>query len=236
MRNGVITLIPKKGDLTALSNWRPITLLNTDYKLIMHCLSSRISSMLPSLTTTDQSYCVRGTTIYTNVHLIRDVIEHANQKDVPLAVISLDQASAYDSVEHPYIYHVLSKYGFGPNFIRHVKTVYRNAQGLVKVQDTLTASFLYERGVRQGDPLSGSLFVLTIEPFLKMCNIALQERGLPVPLSNNTTLVTNAYADDVTVLLTKDEGIKHLLHTFMIYGAVSGATLNVQKSTGLFAG
>jgi hypothetical protein len=102
MRNGVITLIPKKGDLTALSNWRPITLLNTDYKLITRCLSSRISSVLPSLITTDQSYCVPGRTIYTNLHLNRD------QKDVPVAVISLDQVSAYDSVEHPYIYHVLS--------------------------------------------------------------------------------------------------------------------------------
>jgi hypothetical protein len=69
-----------------------------------------------------------------------------------------------------------------------------------------------------------------------MCNIALQEYGLPVPLSNNSALVTNAYADDVTVFLTKDEGLKHLLHTFMIYEAVSGVTLYVQKSTGLFAG
>jgi hypothetical protein len=147
MRNGVITLIPKKGDFTVLSNWRPITLLNTDYKLITRCLSSRISSVLSSLITIDQSYCAPGRTIYTHLHLIRDVIEYANQKDVPLAVISLDQASAYDSVEHPYIYHVISKYGFGPNVIRHVKTVYRNAQGLVKVQHTLTAPFPYERGV-----------------------------------------------------------------------------------------
>jgi hypothetical protein len=69
-----------------------------------------------------------------------------------------------------------------------------------------------------------------------MCNTALQEYGLTVPLSNNITLVTSAYADDVTVFLPKDEGFKHLLHTFMIYGAVSGATLDVQKTTGLFAG
>jgi hypothetical protein len=69
-----------------------------------------------------------------------------------------------------------------------------------------------------------------------MCNIALQEYGLPVPLSNNTALVTSAYTDDVTIFLTKDEEFKHLLHIFMTYGAVSGATLNVQKSTGLFAG
>jgi hypothetical protein len=46
-------------------------------------------------------------------------MEHANQKDLPFAVISLDQASAYDCVEHPYIYHILQKFGFGVTFIRN---------------------------------------------------------------------------------------------------------------------
>jgi hypothetical protein len=56
MLNGVITLVPKKGDLTTLSNWRPITLQNTDYKLITRCLANRITPVLPALITTDQSY------------------------------------------------------------------------------------------------------------------------------------------------------------------------------------
>jgi hypothetical protein len=53
MLNGIITLIPKKGDLTQLANWRPITLLNTDYKLIARCLAKRLTTVLPKLTATD---------------------------------------------------------------------------------------------------------------------------------------------------------------------------------------
>jgi hypothetical protein len=52
----------------------------------------------------------------------------------------------------------------------------------------------------------------------------------------NRTLVTSAYADDITVFITQDEGFPHLLQNFMIYGALSGATLNIHKSQGLFVG
>jgi hypothetical protein len=50
--NGVITLTPKKGDLTLPSNWKPIALLNTDYKIKACCLARRIISVLPDLITT----------------------------------------------------------------------------------------------------------------------------------------------------------------------------------------
>jgi hypothetical protein len=138
MLNGIITLIPKKGDLTQLANWRPITLLNTDYKLVTCCLAKRLTAVLPQLITTDQSYCIPNRSIHTNLHLIRDSIDYANQCNLPLAVISLDQASAYDCVEHPYIFHALEKIGFGKNFIKNIRTMYRNAQGLVKINGVLT--------------------------------------------------------------------------------------------------
>jgi hypothetical protein len=155
---------------------------------------------------------------------------------LPLAVISLDQASEYDYVEHPYIFHVLEKFGFGETIIRNIRNVYRNAQGLVKINGALTALFQYGRGKRQGDPLSGPLFTLAIEPFLLLCNNNLREFGLKMPSCISRILVTSAYADDVTVFITKDEGFPLLLQNFMVYGAISGATLNIQKSTGLFAG
>jgi hypothetical protein len=180
MLNGIITIIPKKGDLTLLFNWRPITLLHTDYRLIISCLA-----MLPDLSTTDQSNCIPNRSNHTNLHLIRDSIENANQHDLPLAVMSLDQASEYDCVEHPYILHALEKFGFGKAFIQNIRTVYRNAQGLVKINGALTALFKYGRGVRQGDPLSGRLFTLTTEPFLLLRNHNLRDCGLKIPSSIN---------------------------------------------------
>jgi hypothetical protein len=84
--------------------------------------------------------------------------------------------------------------------------MYRNSQGLVKINGVLIAPFPYARGVPQGDPLSGPFFTLTIEPFLLMCNHNLQKYGITVPNSHPKTLVTSAYADDVTVFITRNEG------------------------------
>jgi hypothetical protein len=89
MLNGIITLIPQKGDITQLANWRPIALLNTDYKLITRCLAKRLTTVLPKLITTDQSYCIPNRRIHANLHLIRGSIDFANQRNLPLAVISL---------------------------------------------------------------------------------------------------------------------------------------------------
>jgi hypothetical protein len=145
--NSVITLDPLKGDFIILSNWRPITLKNTTYRPTARCLAERITSALQALIT-DRSYSVPNRNIHTNFCIIRDSVEYANQKDLPLAVIAL----AYDYVEHPYIYHVSRKFCFNKTFIRNVRTVYRKSQGMVKICGMLTAPFNYAREVRQGDP------------------------------------------------------------------------------------
>jgi hypothetical protein len=68
--------------------------------------------------------------------------------------------------------------------------MYRNAKGLIKINGTLTAPFRYDRGVRQADSPTGSLFTLIIEPLVLMCDNTLRDYGLPVPSSS-----ARAYAD-----------------------------------------
>ena len=51
---GVITLIYKHGDRDLLTNWRPITLLNCDYKIVAKCFAERIKPHLPNLIKPDQ--------------------------------------------------------------------------------------------------------------------------------------------------------------------------------------
>jgi hypothetical protein len=84
------------------------------------------------------------------------------------------------------------------------------------------------------DTLSGPLFTLTIEPFLLLCNDKLRDYGLKIPSSKSKTLVTSAHADDITLFIIQDEGFPHMLQSFMVYGGISGATLNIQKSKGFF--
>ena len=75
-------------------NWRPITLLNVDYKIASRSISARLLKVLHSLVARDQSCCVRGRFIGENVAFIRDVVDYCSSSSTPAALISLDQEKA----------------------------------------------------------------------------------------------------------------------------------------------
>lgn len=102
-RRGVISLLFKKGDRTQLQNWRPITLLNTDYKILTKALTNRLKHTLSFLVHTDQTACIPGRTINDNLRLIQDAITYANEMNIPLALISVDQLKAFDRVSHTFL-------------------------------------------------------------------------------------------------------------------------------------
>ncbi|KAI3364562.1 hypothetical protein L3Q82_011348, partial [Scortum barcoo] len=90
-RRAVITLLPKKGDLQELKNWRPVSLLCTDYKILSKVLACRLREVMASVIHIDQTYCVPGRLISDNVTLIRDVLEVSSSLAVDTGLISIDQ-------------------------------------------------------------------------------------------------------------------------------------------------
>jgi hypothetical protein len=102
-RRAVITLLPKKGDLQQLKNWRPVSLLCTDYKLLSKVLATRLGKVMAEVIHVDQSYCVPGRLITDNVMLIRDFLEVSGSLGVETGLISIDQEKAFDRVEHHYL-------------------------------------------------------------------------------------------------------------------------------------
>ena len=78
-RRGVITLIPKEDScLIDLSNWRPITLLNVDYKILTKTIARRIEPVLPNILHSDQSGFIKGRYIRQNVRLLCDIMEYSD--------------------------------------------------------------------------------------------------------------------------------------------------------------
>ena len=166
---GIITLLcknPQKAEL--LGNWRPISLLNVDYKIISKVLSLRLSHVLKDIVNIDQTCGVPGRSIGDNIHLIRNVMQYANDKGIGGAVISLDQAKAFDRVSHDFMFKCLEKYNFGPNFIRWIKILYKGSCSKVLVNGFFTETFQVSRSVRQGCSISPLLYVLYIELFADM--------------------------------------------------------------------
>lgn len=234
-RRAVITLLPKKGDLSDIKNWRPVSLLNTDYKIFARTLSNRLTKCIDSVIHPDQSYCIPGRTIYDNISLIRDVIMYSNWNNIPAAVVNLDQRKAFDNVDHTYLFKTMKHMGFGDRFITYIQSLYKDAESVIKICGSLTSPFSFSKGIRQGCPLSGLLYTIAIEPFLNSLRNELQGQSFALPNSTNFCAVS-AYADDVSIFITSDSGFKAIEEIYDLYSRASAASLNLQKSQGLWVG
>ena len=108
LRQCYITLICKdKNKADLLTNWRPISLLNCDYKILSKVLYLRLRSVIEEIVHPDQTCSIPGRSIQDNVHLIINLIDYVDDKNMSAAIISLDQSKAFDRVSHEYLFKVL---------------------------------------------------------------------------------------------------------------------------------
>ena len=126
-RRGIITLLPKpEKDKLLLKNWRPISLLNTDYKIAAKCIATRLKIHLPKLINPDQTGYVKNRFIGQNIRLITDIIHLTRAKHLPAIILLIDFEKAFDSVDWSYMEKVLETFNFGPSFVNWIKTFYND--------------------------------------------------------------------------------------------------------------
>jgi len=115
-RRAVLTLLPKKGDLKEIKNWRPVSLLCVDFKILSKTLANRLRKVMEQIIHADQSYCVPGRSITENIGLIRDIFDVVKITGQKFGMISLDQEKAFDRIEHQYLWNVLDFFWVSSNF------------------------------------------------------------------------------------------------------------------------
>ena len=162
-RRGLLSLIFKKWEKRDLKNWRPISLLCVDYKIGTRALAARLQKVLPSVLHEDQTCGVPGRSIFSKLYLIRDLIEYCTAKNLPLAIISLDQEKAFDRVNWNFLDRVLQKINFGPEFRQWIRVIYSEISSACLHSGFVTSFFEISRGAHQGDPLSSLLYTLVAE-------------------------------------------------------------------------
>ena len=149
-----------------LDDYRPITLLNTEIKILARVLASRLQLVASDLIGPEQNYAVKGRSIRVNLHLVRQIQERI--KDDSKAVwVNLDQSKAFDRVDHRFLAAVLETAGFEPEFRKWISMQYHNPQAVVQVNGRCSGAFAIERSVRQGCSLFPLLYVLALEPLLR---------------------------------------------------------------------
>ena len=158
-KHGIVSLIFKKNDPCLLKNWRPITLLNIDYKIAAHALAARLKKVMPKIINTDQNGYIKNRFIGFNIRLIQDIIDYSEKFNLDSCILFLDYTKAFDTIEWDFMLGSLKKFGFGESFQQWVKVLYTNITGSVKNNNWLTSKYSLSRGIRQGCPLSCLIFV-----------------------------------------------------------------------------
>ena len=232
-RRAVLTLLPKKGDLQEIKNWRPVSLLCTDYKMLSKVLANRLKKVMDQVIHRTQTYCVPGRSIVDNVSLIRDLLDVSGSLGLDAGLVSLDQEKAFDRTEHRYLWKVLQRYGLSDGFIARIKVMYEDIESVLKFNGGLCKPFKATRGIRQGCAMSGMLYSLSIEPML--LNFRSKINGLCFS-DLNTRFILSAYADDVVVVVKNQDDVIKLGNIVETFGIISSAKVNWAKSEALAVG
>ena len=159
----LITLLPKQNkDITNLDNWRPISLLNVDYKIATKTIANRVKSVITKITDHSQTGFIKGRYIGENIRLLFEIIDSVEENKPGLIFFS-DFEKAFDSIDYSFMMNCLRHFNFGEEFIKWIQLFYRDANSCITNNGHLSNFFPIERGVRRGCPLSPYLFIICIE-------------------------------------------------------------------------
>ena len=158
-------------------------------------LQKRLEKVLPYIIL-DQNAFVKGRTIFDAVRTIDDTMSVTELMGYEGIMSAIDFEKAFDSLSLEFLFKSLESFGFGASFIAWIKTLYKNVTSSVaNNHGFFTPPFCIKRRVRQGDPLSQSLFIIVLE--LLTISIRNNHRIKDIMVNGNEIKLVS-FADDMT--------------------------------------
>ena len=234
-RQGLITCIPKEDKPKQyINNWRPISLLNTAYKIASACITNRLKTVLPNIIHESQTGFLKGRYIGENLRLLYDTLLYTDKEQIPGLLLLVDFSKAFDSVSWSFIQKSLDFFNFGPDIKRWIKTLYNKANSCVQVNGQYSDWFNIERGVRQGDPSSPYLYLICAEILSLMIRTNDEIKGIKM---KDKEFLLSQFADDTSLGLDGSErSFTAAIHTFDRFSLISGLHMNCDKTIVVWIG
>ena len=226
---GVITCLPKGGKArNQLKNWRPISLLNTSYKLISLCITNRIRPLLNNIISPEQKGFLTGRSISDCSRMIYDIINETEIQNISELILLVDFQKAFDSLSWDFVDEVLDSFNFGPNLKQWIEMFQKNSNSRIILNGHLSEPFSLERGCRQGDPISPYIFILCSEYLALAFKNDKDVKG--IKLKNKEHKLCQ-YADDTSIFLEASEtNLKNSLKKLNWFHFKSGLQVNITKT------
>lgn len=228
----LISMIPKPNtDNTIWSNFRPISLLNVDIKILAKILALRLNPIIGSLIHKDQVGFIPKRQASDNIRRVILLQHLARSRKIPMHLLSLDIRKAFDTVSWSYLLYILQRWGFGPHFLDWINALYNHPQAYVQYSGFRSNPFPISRGTRQGCPLSPLLFALAIEPLAALIRTNPDVRGLEIASTMHKLCL---FADDALLFITSPHTtLPNLMCILDKFSLVSGLEVNQTKSKAL---
>ena len=225
---GIINLIPKKDkDLRYLKNWRPVSLLNTDYKILAKTLANRLHKVITKIVNPDQVGYIKKRYIGENVRKIFDILSYTDENEIEAILAQIDFEKAFDSIEWPFLLETLKSFNFGNEFITWVKILYTDISSCVGNNGYYSKYFKLTRSIRQGCPISALLFILVAEIIAIRTRTDPKIKGINI---NNTVVKISLMADDTTLFISDIPSLVQAISNFNKFSLCSGLKLNMDKT------
>ncbi|SCZ92378.1 BZ3501_MvSof-1269-A2-R1_Chr2-1g04365 [Microbotryum saponariae] len=241
LAEGLVRLLPKNkpgANLKSLGAYRPITLRETTYKVLSKVLVARLNGVLGELLPPAQHGFMpsrRSADAGSHLTLLLEKLKSLGTDVFPEgALLSLDQQSAYDRVDHAWIFEVFEAFGFGERFISLLRALYDpetlGVRYLVNGFPTDLVRLLC--GLGQGNPLSCPVWNITFQPFLD----ALVRRGIALDLQKvwpggpHAQLTHLAFADDAVVVVESPAALSKLQTLSQTWYEATNGKTNTDKT------
>ena len=228
--DGMIIGIFKAGDVTLAANYRPITLLNIDYRLLAKILSSRLQSALAKAIAPTQTAFVKGRCIGHNI-ITMQLMLHALPDDSDAVAALLDFTKAYDTLDRPFLLSIMQEMGVGADFCGWVKLMLTNTCACAYMNGYTSHMKPFVAGVRQGCPLSPLLYLFVGEALHRF----LMSKHMQVSV-HGVDLTATQFADDTQVFLPNATAVPAFIEVMDRMASASGQKLNLSKSKLLLLG
>jgi Reverse transcriptase (RNA-dependent DNA polymerase) len=216
----------KKGDMTNIENYRPISLLSVLYKLFTKIITNRLNNKFDFYQSEEQAGFRSGYSTIDHLQTLRALIEKTTEYNIPIHLAFIDFHKAFDSIETRHILDSMDNARIDSRYTETIKNIYANATMHVKINDNLrTNQINIKRGVRQGDSISPKLFTLVLEDIFKKLNW--QAKGIKI---DGSFLNHLRFADDIVLCSSDFHELVEMTRELNHASKQVGLKMNIQKT------